>query len=325
MDPIIGAALIGGGTSLLSGLLGGGNSTAQSNTSEPWSVARPSLRGLMSGAYDWYQSGAPQEFPFSTDPWFTPEQDFGMSNMAARSYYGSPAMNQAGRLALGTMGGDYMNPASNPYLRSYYDQANSDLTNSFLNATLPQLKSTSQSAGMGNSTADALLKGQLFRQLGDSQQKLATNIYGGAYGTERQNQLNAMNFAPTLAANELTDLQNFMAVGDVKQQKAQSVLGELKNVWDTRQSQPYNRLAQYANMVMPLAGMGGSQVQNLQSQSPNMAQNLIGGAMAGAALGKAFQTPQINYQAPSFGYQPTQLAQQGQLQSGYGMNYGIGR
>jgi hypothetical protein len=161
------------------------------------------------------------------------------------------------------------------------------------------------------------------RQLGDSQQKLATNIYGGAYGTERQNQLNAMNFAPTLAANDITDLQNLMGVGDVRQQKAQSILGELRNVWDTRQSMPYNRLAQYANLIMPISGMGGSSVSSLQSQQPNMMQNLVGGALAGNALGSMFQKPQ-SYQAPSFGYQPMQLQPQGQLQSPYQMNYSLG-
>lgn len=316
------AELLGAGVGLASSLFGGNDSTSQSNTSEPWGVAQPSLRGLMSGAYDWYQSGAPQQFPFSIDPWFTPEQDFGLQNMAMRSYYGSPSMNQAGRLAVDTMGGQYMNPASNPYLGSYYNQANADLTNSYLNATLPQLQSTAQSAGMGNSTAQALLQGQLMRQLGDSQQKLATNIYGGAYGTERQNQLNAMNFAPTLAANDITDLQNLMGVGDIRQQKAGSILGELKNVWDTRQNQVYDRLAQYANLVMPLGGMGGSNVQSLGSQSQNPLMGALSGAALGNSLSSAFKAPATQQNQIQFGTpQQTNFNQQGGFQGLPTLNY----
>ena len=285
----LGSAVIGAGANMLGG---GGSDEQQTAKVEPWEVMRPALRGLLSGAYDWYQSGVgDQQFPFSTVADFTPEQQYGMNLQAMRSMYGSPMGNQGSKLASSTIQGDFVNPASNPYLGAYFNQGANDLTNSYLNATVPQLQGTSQQAGMGNSTADALLHGQQMRQLGNSLQNLSTNIYGGAYNTERQNQNQMLNMIPQFAGMENQDISNLMNLGSAKQQQAQNVLGEAKNVWDTRQAQPFTRLSNYSGLLQPMAGLGSTQTSTTSGGGMNPLQSALQGGLAGASLYNYFGNP----------------------------------
>lgn len=290
-------------------IIGGGGDDKQTQEvkSSPWEPSKPYLKGIMQGAYDWY--GNPQyqyqEFPFSSLAWFTPEQQFGLDLQAMRGYFGSPMSNLGSRLATDTIGGQYVNPNTNPYLGQFYGKAAGDLSNSYLNTTLPTLKSTSQAAGMGGSTADALLQGQLMRNLGDSLQNLGTGIYGGAYDKERTIQNQMLNMIPQFRNIEQQDLANLMSVGDVRQQMAQNVLNEMKQVWDTRQSQPYNRLAQYANLITPMGGLGGKQTQSLQAQGGGgILSNLLGFGSSLMGLGNIFGLGgggQQNYSTGSYG------------------------
>ena len=254
-------------------------------TNQPWSVMRPQKRGQLGGAWDWYQSGVGgNQMPFSSVADFTPMQKMGQNLAAMKAYFGSPMVNQGSRLASSTINGDFVNPQSNPYLGKYFQQGAEDMSNTYLNNTMPMLRSTAQQAGMGNSTADALLKGQAMRGYNLGLSNLSTNIYGGAYKDERNNQNQMMNTIPSFYNIENQDLNTLQGIGQQNQQQAQSYLNEIKQMWDTRQAAPYTRLAQYGNLISPLFGQGASQITS-QGGSPGLMSYLQPALSAGLGIG----------------------------------------
>jgi hypothetical protein len=161
------------------------------------------------------------------------------------------------------------------------------------------LGSNAEKADMGNSSANALLKAKAFGEYMDSKQDLGTNLGMNMYNTERGFQNQMQNMIPTYKSMWTDDLQNMMNVGNMRQQYGQNLINEQKNIWDTRYSKPYERLAGYANLITPLGGLGSQQVSSGGYQT-NPIQGALSGALTGASLYNMFKsTPQsspVNFQ-----------------------------
>lgn len=260
---------------------GGGSQTVYTR-SDPWEPTEDYMKGSLPLMQNWYLNQQPQQFPYSQVAGFTPEQEMGQNLGLMRGYYGSPVMNLGGRELASTIGGDYLNPQSNPYLEGYFQQGASQIMDPFLSQTLPALKSTAMQAGRSGGGAEALLTGKLNEGVMGQLQNLATNIYGGAYDQERARQMQAIGQAPTYAQNEWQDIQNIMNIGGQKQLMGQSLLDEAAKKWDWEQNQPLANIQSYLNMLLPVAG-GGTQTSQSGGGATDL-QNILGGGLGAGSL-----------------------------------------
>ena len=175
-----------------------------------------------------------------------------------------------------TIGGQYLNPATNPYLTATYNEAAKGVTDQYQTATAPSLMAEGEIASGGG--PGALANSSAFNQtqwqnqygLGQNLQNLATNIYGGNYEQERQNQLNAASQAQGLAGqanqlaetgvgNQITAAQdqfgNRLAATEAQQQQQESGLGLLP--------QTQSSLYQPANQLLQAGSLQQQQQQNV--------------------------------------------------------------
>lgn len=144
------------------------------------------------------------------------------------------------------VGGKYLDPASNPYLRSTYDLASKAVTDNYRDAVLPAINSRFALAGQSGSGNFAGAFARSNDALGGSLRDLGTQIYGGAYEAERGRQQQA---APLLAADRMNRLDLQRGVGAEREAYQQSLLDDLIARFDFAQNEPAQRLSRYASLL----------------------------------------------------------------------------
>jgi hypothetical protein len=173
----LGGSALGGLLGALTAGLGGSKQTGTQTTVQDipdWQ--KPFVMSAMSGAANQYANTAP-------------------SSLLA------PAEAQMGA----TINGAYLNPQSNPYLRETYDQGAKALTDNYMTATQPRTDAMFGRSGQafgGNSGYQETVARNQFG-LGQNLKNLATDVYGGNYNRERQNQFTATQNAPSFATNRV--------------------------------------------------------------------------------------------------------------------------
>ena len=79
--------------------------------------------------------------------------------------------------------------------------------------------------------------------------RLATDIYGGAYESERGRQEAASRFAPDLAAEDYRDIDALSAVGSQREQQQQRLIDDLIARFEFGRDEPNIRLSRYASLL----------------------------------------------------------------------------
>lgn len=144
------------------------------------------------------------------------------------------------------VGGQYLDPSSNPYLRGTFDAASRAVTDNYRDAVLPALQSRFALAGQGASGNFAGAYGRANQALATSLGDLGNSIYGGNYQAERDRQQAA---APLLAANQMDRLGLQQSVGQQRQAYQQQLLDDLIARFDYQQNEPAQRLSRYAGLL----------------------------------------------------------------------------
>lgn len=229
-------------------------STTVQNT-DPWGPSQPYLKNVMENARNLYNRGstvAPENS--------TLLQGYKNTLNTANSF--DPALSQAGMGQLqSTINGDYMN--NNPYLDAMYNQG---------------AKKVSDSVNSNFSAAGRYGSGAHQGVLGETLGNMATDIYGSNYRTERQNQLNAAQLAPSMDSQYQGMLfNNANAITNVGQ--------NMQNYDQLKRMEPYDRLNQYSAIINGYGGLGGN--QSTTSPDGNRIGGALGGAASGFALGNA--------------------------------------
>ena len=228
----------------MSGGGGGGNSTTTVNLPK-WQ--EPYVKFGAQQAQNMYNAGGTGVAGFNGDQ----QAGFGqIRNLAGGNGLNTGATN----LATSTLNGDFLN--SNPYLDATFNRA----------ALNTQNQLASEFAGHGRNIGAS--EGLRSQQLND----LATQIYGGNYAQERQNQMATLGMSPQLNASQYTGANALLGIGAQQQQQNQAEL-----------DQPGNALDQYMQRV------GGSYGQvTSQPTSQNRFAGALGGGMLGSQIGGQF-------------------------------------
>lgn len=229
-------ANLGGG---IGSFLGGGSDakgkvkSGSTTTASPWGPQATQLENLFNTAGNLSQTPL-QYYPGSTVAGFTPDQLNAQNLTRERALSGSPLVKAAQGYTQDLISGKYLSPDSNPFLRDTYNRA--------LETSMPQLSTAAVGSGRSGSDMQALIENDL-------RSRLATDIYGGAYNTERGYQNNAVNFAPTLANQDYYDIGNLAALGQDIQSMNQANINDQINRFQFNQLEPWQRATMTKNLV----------------------------------------------------------------------------
>lgn len=249
---------------------GGGNTVTQK--ADPWSASQPYLQDIMQSAQDWYKSDAGKSyFPGSTTVPLSADTQAALDQIRSRATAGSPVMGAANQNALDTIQGKYLDPNSNPYLKSTFDNA-SGAVNSAVNGQF-------SSAGRYGSGAHTGV-------LADKNNQLANDIYGGNYQQERSRQTAMSALAPQLAAGDYNDANALLGSGNIQQQQAGNELQDQLNRFNFQQNNPLERLGGYNSLLQGFGGLGGTSSSNSPTYT-NTGAGILGGGISGLGLGSS--------------------------------------
>lgn len=227
------------------------SNSSSNSTSGPNPYIAPMLKNLTGSAYDWMGGNmtAPAYFPGGT---VGPQSErTGVANNALwqRGAAGaiSPGRLAAGSMVADTLGGKYLDPASNPAYQGWLDASFRPQAEQFRDILAPSIDSTFAGSGRtgGGAHFDTMMRGvqDLERAQSDAAAKAGLGMYQG----ERANQFNALGYLPTAQAMDYQDIAAMAQAGRPTDIYAQRMLDDqnAKYGYDsTAQLDWYNRLAQ---------------------------------------------------------------------------------
>ena len=214
--------------------------------------------------------------------------------------------------------------AGNPYTDTAVQGSLQQLSNNFLTNTLPGMRRQAIGEGTYGSSRNALAEGQALGGLEAQMQQAAQQGYMGDYNTQEQNRLAALgqiaqqqqeqtqgsmgllgNYANQYIQNvgqglggysqalgmPLGQLSEMYQTGLDQQTQAQKELDDATARWNYDQNKGWENLSQYAQLINPLAGYGGSTSKSSQTTqfapSTSTAGNVVGGLLSMAPLAMA--------------------------------------
>lgn len=199
---------------------------------------------------------------------FTPDQIAAMNMIRNRAKNGSLTMNSANASLQDTLSGKFLNADSNPYLKGAVESGLSAAQSTLGNML----------GGASGATTNSGVQQYIAKQLGD----VATNQYAQNYNNERQRQMQAMMFAPTMANADYQDANALMGVGDAYRTYNQDLLNQDYEDFYNRQNWDWDQLSKLGTVLGQATG--GASSTNATGPNPYKANPLAGG-IGGAAAG----------------------------------------
>jgi hypothetical protein len=276
----------------MSGGGGGGKTMTQSTKVElpQWADAN-AQRGTQLGT-QLAQQDYPQYQGMRIAP-FSPEQEMGLQMTTNRALSGSPVTNNANTLAANTLGGQYLDPSTNPAWQSG-SQALADAYRTGTAATRNAAFSKAGAFGSDNSAFNQF-SGQQDKAFGDS----LGNLWGNIYNQERGFQNQALGMSPQLAQADYGDAQKLVGVGDARRGYTQDLANQSMQDFYGAQNYGWDQLNKLAGLQSSFLGNSGSTTAtgpNPYQASPLASalgtgmlgyaggSALAGGALAGSAM-----------------------------------------
>jgi len=226
-------------------LKGGGTSQT---SAEPWKGQQPYLTDIMERSRA-LSGGQIKPYSGATVAPFSQNQILAQDLTTQRALQGSPLLGAAKTTAQKTLQGDYLSPESNPWLSQTYNEAARKMGEQFGEITMPGIRSAALGEKAYGGSRHGIAEGMASRNLATQLKDLGTDIYGGAYGTERGLQTQALGYAPGLAESDYADIGKLAAVGEEQQSYEQALIDEAIRRWETEQLEPWQRLGMYSNLV----------------------------------------------------------------------------
>ena len=243
------------------------SSVTTTTSTEPSEFIKPYYTQAINSAQELYENpNAPSFFPNNTYVDFAPETNTALQLASQRAIQGNPLLGSSQQEINKILSGDYLDPTSNPYAQSVYNQMAGDVTS--------QVNSQFTNAGRFGSGANQEI---LARSLGE----LGNKFYGDQYNQERANMVNATSIAPQLGEMDYNDIAKLQQIGQEKESLEMAKLQDAIARYDYDQTQPYQKLNQY------LGSLGAAVPSNTLSTQPvfrNTGAGLLSGAMSGAEI-----------------------------------------
>lgn len=150
---------------------------------------------------------------------------------------------------LRTLGGAYLTPDSNPFIRATYDKAARAVTDNYQRSVAPDITSRFARAGQRLSGGRQAAMTRANEALGDSLSDLATGIYGDNYARERGYQTAAIDRAPSYEQAARARIQGLRDIGtedlDYRQRRLDSEIAR----FEFNRDEPFNRLGRFSSLI----------------------------------------------------------------------------
>lgn len=236
----------------------GAPSTTQVNTG-PWQAQAPYLQDAFSQAQQNY--GTAKNNTYYSGEAVAPlngAQNMALNNTIGMGNSANPGVTAAGTNLTDTLNGKYLDPSTNPYLDDTYNAAANAVTRQYQTATAPQTAGAMEAAGRYGSGAynNQVKNNQL--DLGTSLNNLATNIYGGNYQNERQNQVADTGQAGAVNQAQYINPTAALTAGNQQQTQQQNVDVNAMNAYNYNRDQPTNALNSYVGQIQGNYGTNGT-------------------------------------------------------------------
>lgn len=266
----------------------GGSKQTSTQTSEPWKGVQPYLTDYLKlgqqvtrNPYQFYNG--------DTVAGFAPEQELGFNLGTQRALAGSPTLDAANRNITSTLQGNYLDPATNPYLQGTVDRSLGDVQS--------RINSQFNNANFGTSAHQETLQ----RGLGEQ----ANQIYGQNYAQERDRQLNAAGQAQGLAGADYMDANYLQGIGAQRQGLANQYLGNASGQFNQAAQWPYEQLQRYGNVVQGGTGQGGTTTST--QPNPNQSSGLADAIGLGLSAYSLFSDERLKSNIVKVGELPSGL------------------
>lgn len=237
---------------------GGGPRQTQTQTYPPWAI--PSAVGYLNTVGQYVNAdlarGYNPQFNQQIAP-FTPYQQQGFGLGASMAGVDPSLINPTYQNYAATQQGKYLDPSTNPWLKKTFEAAAQPVTQEFRDTTAPGIAGMFARAGSFGGSAGEQAMSDAQKNLGISLDNLATNIYGGNYQQERQNQLQQQGMLGSLIGAGFMPSQELLALGGQQQQQGQNILDAIRQNAIQKQQYPYDVLNQLGNAITAAVGNQG--------------------------------------------------------------------
>lgn len=187
---------------------------------------------------------------------FDPAQQLGLNQVMGSALQSQALPQQAMQQLMATLGGQYLDPRTNPYLAGAYNTASQSMVNQYRDAVAPGIFSQAAQAGsLGGSAQNQLAASSRYdlgRNLGD----LANQMFGGAYESERGRMTEAQGAVPSILASQFVPGQTMFEAGAQRQMQGQNerdtAAQNAMRQWQT----PFDMLSQLGGSLTTAAGPG---------------------------------------------------------------------
>lgn len=160
-------------------------------------------------------------------------------NLAMDKAQGSSPLDPANAYNADVLSGKYT--GSNPYLDATFNNAAARVGDQFRKITAPGIAANFSLAGRYGSGGQREALGQAQTQLGDNLNRLATDIYGGGYATDRASQEAAASRAPALNAADYEGARVLGNLGSAADQYADNPIARQIQLYQFGQTNPWQQ------------------------------------------------------------------------------------
>ena len=237
---------------------GGGPTQSSSTQYPPW--AAPFGAGLLSETNQFVQQDLANGYPSALNWQVAPftglqQQGFGQgAGMAGADY---SLIDPAFQNVAATQEGQFLNPATNPWLRATFNAAAQPVTQQFEDATAPGINGMFAQAGSFGGSANQEAMSDQQKNLGQTLDNLATGIYGGNYEQERQNQLAQQQGLGNILQAGFAPSQELLGLGGQQQAQQQNILNTGVQNEQQMIQYPFQILGELGNALQQAVGGQG--------------------------------------------------------------------
>lgn len=260
---------------------GGGGGTTISKT-EPWDKAKPYFERLYAAGENAYNTLDKGDYTgqlvAGTDPMVQDSRRRVLSLLPTLSQ----SAGDVGALAQRNLSGMYLDPASNPYLQSTMDAANSSTIRQFMESVGPGIDSAAISAGAYGGARNGLAYGRAAQGLAEELSNTNARTAYQNYATERQNQQNAPAMLQQAIQMGLAPAQLQQQIGASRQGEQQALLDSELERYNANLMAPFRGLGEWSQVL----GQGGFN-SSTGIMNPRSTSGGLGGALTGALGGGA--------------------------------------
>lgn len=214
----------------------------------------------------------------------------GLGESLARSL-GDPGATVR-NLGQATAAGDYLNPASNPYLASTIDYAQRPIREAFTSDVLPNIGAKGYTEGAYGSPQMQNLQLRAARDFERALGDVSSNIAGQNYARERELQLASPSLISQGLGLSTAPIEMLRGVGGGYESIAQNAIQNDLNAYNAALTAPWFPLQQVAGLAGSLPAPTSSTTTTSGTvPTPGVASNFLSGALGGAALGASAAGP----------------------------------